>query len=151
MGDGQAPGSGPHEVAVIRPDQRDTNTGQTAGLQRFEAISSRLAGSQKLWMGYSVLGAGGRTGVHHHGDSETALYVLSGVGRWWVGDRLDEAREARAGDFVLIPPEVVHWEENGSDEEPCVMIVARSTQGAIVVNLPDHPFGPAPPERGTRP
>ncbi|MGH3501040.1 MAG: cupin domain-containing protein [Nocardioidaceae bacterium] len=146
MGDGQGPSDRQPEVAVIRPDQRDTNTGQTPGLQRFEAISSRLVRSQKLWMGYTVLGAGGRTGVHHHGESETALYVVSGVGRWWVGDRLDQAQEARAGDFVLIPPNVIHWEENGSDEEPCVMIVARSTQDAIVVNLPDHPHGPAPVE-----
>lgn len=127
-------------MAVIRPEERDTNTAQTAGLQRFEAVSSRLTGSQHLWMGYSVLPAGEKTGVHHHGDSETALYVLSGVGRWWVGDRLDQAKEAHPGDFVLVPPNVVHWEENGSDDEPCVMIVARSTQEAIVVNVPDHPY-----------
>jgi len=41
--------------------------------------------------------------VHHHGESETAIYVLRGTTRWWVGDRLDDVREARAGDFVFIP------------------------------------------------
>ena len=130
------------EVRVIPPDERDDSTAQTSGLQRFEAVSSRLTGASELWMGLSVLPAGGRTGVHHHGDSETALYVLRGVGRWWVGDNLDQPREARPGDFVFIPPNVVHWEENASETEPVEMIVARSTQDAIVVNLDDHPAAP---------
>lgn len=81
--------------------------------------------------------------MHHHGASETALYVLSGRGRWWIGDRLDEAAEAGPGDYVFIPPGVVHWEENASATEPVVMVVARSTQDAIVVNVPHHPHAPA--------
>ena len=93
-------------------------------------------------MGLSVLPAGSRTGAHHHGRSETALYILSGVGRWWIGDRLDQVVEAHPGDFVYIKPNVVHWEENGSATEPVRMIVARTTQDAIVVNLDDHPYGP---------
>lgn len=132
----------PLDVRVVRSAELDSDTPQTPGLQRFEAISAKRLGAAELWMGLSVLPPGMKTGVHHHGRSETALYVLSGVGRWWVGDRLDQAREARAGDFLFIPPEVVHWEENGSDTEPVVMIVARSTQDAIVVNIDDHEFGP---------
>jgi uncharacterized RmlC-like cupin family protein len=130
------------DVRVIGPDARDTKTGQTPGLQRFEAISSRLTGSQRMWMGYAILEPGGKTGVHHHGESETAIYVMHGVTRWWVGDKLDEVREARAGDFVFIPPELVHWEQNASDTEPVEMIVARSTQDAIVVNIDNHPHAP---------
>ncbi|MFD0856257.1 cupin domain-containing protein [Actinomadura adrarensis] len=64
------------------------------------------------------------------------------MGRWWVGDALDEVREAHPGDFVYIKPHVVHWEENASDTEPVRMIVARTTQDAIVVNLENHPYGP---------
>jgi uncharacterized RmlC-like cupin family protein len=130
------------EVHIVRADDLSDQTPQTAGLQRFEAVSARRLGSQDLWMGLSILPAGGRTGVHHHGESETALYVLSGVGRWWVGDRLDTMREARPGDFVYIKPNVVHWEENASATEPVRMIVARTTQDAIVVNLQDHPHAP---------
>jgi uncharacterized RmlC-like cupin family protein len=51
-------------------------------------------------------------------------------------------REARAGDFVFIPPNIVHWEQNASDTEPVEMIVARSTQEAIVVPVDDHPHAP---------
>ena len=138
--DQSAPGT--LDVRVIGPDERDTRTGQTPGLQRFEAISARLTGSQRMWMGYAVLEPGGKTGVHHHGESETAIYVISGVTRWWVGDRLDEVREAHAGDFVFIPPQLVHWEQNASDTDPVEMVVARSTQEAIVVNIENHPHAP---------
>ena len=36
----------------------------------------------------------------------------------------------------------MHWEENASATEPVRMIVARTTQDAIVVNLQHHPFAP---------
>ena len=130
------------DVHVVRAGDLSDDTPQTAGLQRFEAISARRLGSQDLWMGLSVLPPGSKTGVHHHGHSETGLYVLSGVGRWWVGDDLAEVREAHPGDFVFIKPHVVHWEENASETEPVKMIVARTTQDAIVVNLEDHPNAP---------
>ncbi|MDP9434514.1 MAG: cupin domain-containing protein [Actinomycetota bacterium] len=130
------------DVRVVPPDQRDTKTGQTPGLQRFAAVSAGLTGAQRMWMGYAVLEPGGKTGVHHHGESETAIYIISGVTRWWVGDRLDDVREARAGDFVFIPPDIVHWEQNASDTEPVHMVVARSTQEAIVVAVDDHPHAP---------
>ncbi len=66
------------DVRVIGPGQRDPGTAQTPGLQRFAAISSGLTGSRQMWMGYAVLEPGGKTGVHHHGESETAIFVLSG-------------------------------------------------------------------------
>jgi uncharacterized RmlC-like cupin family protein len=62
-----------------------------------------------------------------------------------VGDRLDEVREARAGDFVFISPHLVHWEQNASDTEPVEMVVAGSTQEAIVVNIEDHPHALSTP------
>lgn len=130
-------------VHVVRADDLSDETPQTAGLQRFEAVSAKRLGSEDLWMGLSVLPAGSRTGAHHHGQSETALYILEGVGRWWVGPELDVLCEAHPGDFVYIKPHVVHWEENGSDSEPVRMVVARTTQDAIVINLEDHPHGPA--------
>lgn len=136
MGEGQ---QGTPAVRVVRAGELDDRTGQTPGLRRLEAVSARRTGATALWMGYAVLPPGGRTGVHHHGESETAVYVLRGTGRWWVGEHLDQACEAGAGDFVFIPPGVVHLEENPSDTVPAEMIVARSTQEAIVVNLDDHP------------
>ena len=123
------------EVQLIRAAEQSGNTAQTAGIQRFEAVSSRLTGAQALWMGYSRLPPSERTAPHHHGDSETAVYMLRGTGRFLVGDGLDRVIEAQAGDFLFIPPYAVHIEENPSATEPAEMIVARSTQEAIVVNL----------------
>jgi uncharacterized RmlC-like cupin family protein len=127
------------DVIIQRNSDLDDGTPQTPGLRRLEAISSRLTGSEHIWMGLSILPPGGRTAWHHHGDSETALYVLSGTGRWWIGDAPADVREAHAGDFVFVPPRVPHWEENGSLDETVEMIVARSTQEAIVVNI-DRPM-----------
>jgi uncharacterized RmlC-like cupin family protein len=126
------------DIHVIPASERSANTAQTPGLERFEAISASLTGSEKLWMGFSVMPPGAKIGKHHHGESETAIYVLRGIGRWWVGPRRDRVHEVRAGDFLFIPPNVVHWEENASSTEPVEMIVARSTQEAIVVNLEVH-------------
>lgn len=122
----------------------DDGTPQTPGLRRLEAISARLVGSENIWMGLSVLPPGGRTAWHHDGDSETALYILSGVGRWWIGYDGGDVREAHPGDFVFVPPNVPHWEENGSNDASVHMIVARSTQNAVVVNLDRPVRGQAP-------
>jgi uncharacterized RmlC-like cupin family protein len=122
-------------VRVVRSDELIEGTAQTDGLLRQEAISATSAGSQRLWMGRSVLEAGGRTAPHHHGESETAVYVVSGRGRWRLQDKADSYYEAGPGDFVLIPAYLVHWEENSSGSEPVAMIVARSGPDASVANL----------------
>jgi uncharacterized RmlC-like cupin family protein len=44
--------------------------------------------------------------------------------------------EAQPGDYVFVPPYVPHREENPSPDTEAVVILARSTQEAIVVNLP---------------
>jgi uncharacterized RmlC-like cupin family protein len=121
-------------VHVVRAGELIGDTAQTEGLVRHEAISARTAGSRQLWVGRSELVPGGHTGPHHHGDAETAVYVVSGRGRWLVDDQ-PGAVEAGAGDFVLIGPRVVHSEENVSESEPVSMIVARSSADASVVNL----------------
>lgn len=95
-----------------------------------------------MWMGYAVLDPGGMTGVHHHGDSETAIYILSGVTRGGSATSWTRSGRARAGDFVFIPSGIVHWEQNASHTDPVEMIVARSTQEAIVVPVQGHPFAP---------
>ncbi|GLW64069.1 hypothetical protein Arub01_23130 [Actinomadura rubrobrunea] len=51
------------------------------------------------------------------------------------GDR--EVRvETEPGDYVFVPPYVPHREENPSPDEEAVVVIARSTQEGIVVNLP---------------
>lgn len=124
------------EIRVIRPDERSRDTPQTAGVVRNEAISATLTGSSELWMGLTTAPTGMVSGVHHHGDSETALYVERGNVTFFTGEGLRDRVDAGPGDFVFIGPGAVHVEANFSGEE-AVFIVARSTQEAIVVNLDD--------------
>ncbi|HMC08311.1 MAG TPA: cupin domain-containing protein [Actinomycetota bacterium] len=120
---------------VIRPQDRRPDTASGA-MRREAAISNMLVGAGKLWFGYVELAPGAVSAVHHHGESESAIYVISGQARFWTGPDLSEPHDAEAGDFVWVPPHEVHVETNRSDTEPVRMVVARSTQEAIVVNLP---------------
>jgi uncharacterized RmlC-like cupin family protein len=124
---------------LIRADQLSSNTAQTSGMLRSAAISGDLVGAGELWMGRTVMAPGSASADHHHGDSETAIYVVSGEPVFAFRDPAtgEIARlKARPGDFVWVPPHVPHREENPSAEADAVVVVARSTQEAIVVNLP---------------
>ena len=114
-----------------------TDTAQTPGMQRFEAISNKTVGSDKLWMGQTHVAPATASGDHHHGEAETAIYVLSGRPRFVFADGDDEVRiETKPGDYVFVPPFVPHREENPWPDEEAVVVIARSTQEGIVVNLP---------------
>jgi uncharacterized RmlC-like cupin family protein len=103
---------------------------------REAAIAGNTVGAQKIWLGYVELGAGQASAVHHHGEAESGIYIISGDARFFSGDVLDLAHDAHAGDFVWVPPHLVHVEMNASATEPVRMVVARSTQEALVFNLP---------------
>lgn len=113
------------------------DTAQTPGMRRYEAISGRRLGSRLIWMGQTHVDAGARSGDHHHGESETAIYVVSGHPAFvFLEDGRERRIEAGPGDYVFVPPFVPHREENPSPDEEAVVVIARSTQEAIVVNLP---------------
>ena len=49
----------------------------------------------------------------------------------------DEVRlRTEPGDYVFVPPYTPHREENNDPDTEAVVVIARSTQEAIVVNLP---------------
>ncbi|HEY0539111.1 MAG TPA: cupin domain-containing protein [Actinoallomurus sp.] len=124
-------------LAYARGADLDLDTAQTSGMRRFEAISGRTAGSQRLWMGRSSVGPATNSGDHHHGDAETAIYVVSGHPVFVFAEGDDEVRlETGPGDYVFVPPYTPHREENPSPDEEAVVVIARSTQRGIVVNLP---------------
>jgi uncharacterized RmlC-like cupin family protein len=123
------------EVRVIKPDQRDTSTAQTPGMNRAEGCGASTTGAEKLWVGHVHVGEGVRSGPHHHGEVESAIYIISGSARFRFGDKLENVVEAQAGDFVFVPPYLVHQEINASGDEPVDMVVARSSQENVVVNV----------------
>ena len=62
----------------VPASELDRDTAQTSGMLRLSAISAHRVGSQKLWMGQTHVGPAQRSGDHHHGEAETAIYVVSG-------------------------------------------------------------------------
>jgi uncharacterized RmlC-like cupin family protein len=115
-------------------------TTQTSGMRRREAVSGKTVGARNLWMGQTHVPAATSSGNHHHGESETAIFVLSGTPVFVFvdleGDEPVETRiQTEPGDYIFVPPYVPHREENPDPGTEAVVVIARTTQDAIVVNL----------------
>jgi uncharacterized RmlC-like cupin family protein len=123
-------------VRLVKAAECSSDTAQTPGMQRVEAISGRMAGSEGLWMGRTEVGPAVDSAPHHHGRSETGIYVISGTPAFTFHDGDGEVTvRAEPGDFVYVPPYVPHIEGNPSTDEPAVVVVVRTTQEAIVENV----------------
>ena len=124
-------------VHHVRTSDLSSGTAQTTGMQRFAALSGASVGSEKIWMGETHVSPDTASDNHHHGESETAIFVQSGHPEFVFHDGVGEVRIATApGDYVFVPPYVPHREENPDPDNPAVVVIARSTQEAIVVNIP---------------
>jgi len=123
------------ELRVIRPTERVPEPASGAML-REGAVAQANVGAEKIWLGYVELAPGCTSAVHHHGEAESGIYIISGDARFYTGARLEQKHEAHAGDFIFVPPHLVHVEMNTSNSEPVRMVVARSTQAALTFNLP---------------
>jgi uncharacterized RmlC-like cupin family protein len=124
---------------LIPADSLSSDTAQTSGMIRAAAISGDLVGARALWMGQTVVLPERSSGNHHHGHSETGIYVVSGNPVFVFRDPASGELvrlEAAPGDYVWVPPHVPHREENPSPDTEAVVVIARSTQEAIVVNVP---------------
>ena len=108
----------------------------SGAMRREAAVAQHTVGSEKIWLGYVELAPGCTSAVHHHGEAESGIYIISGIARFFTGERLEQAHDAQAGDFVWVPPNLVHVEMNRSQTEPVQMVVARSTQANLTFNLP---------------
>jgi uncharacterized RmlC-like cupin family protein len=125
-------------VSVVHPTGLNPQTLQTPGSLRMAAISAMQGVVSSMWAGTFLVEPSARTGIHHHGEQETIVYVLEGEAlvRW--GDRGEYSATVRAGDFLHVPSWLPHQEINLSDEHPFRWIVVRSTPEPIVVNLADN-------------
>ena len=92
---------------------------------------------------------GDKTRIHHHGECETSIYIVSGIARYtWGPSGLEASMDAGAGDFIYIPAGEIHVEENASRTEPLVVVLTRNCAGSVVHYLDGGPDGaddvPAP-------
>jgi uncharacterized RmlC-like cupin family protein len=78
---------------------------------------------------------GTRSGAHHHGDCESVIFVISGQCRFRYGEALEHEVIAGPGDFVYVPPHLVHQEINRSEDDPIDCIVIRHPNENVVTNV----------------
>lgn len=125
------------DIRIVSPESFSTGTAQTSGSLRMAAIAPEMNISTGMWGGTFQVEPGERTGIHHHGQQQTVVYVLEGEAlvRW--GENGEHEAMARAGDFIHVPAWLPHQELNPSATKPFRWVVVRSTPNPIVVNLPD--------------
>ncbi|KAI3335738.1 RmlC-like cupin [Ustulina deusta] len=111
--------------ATLRP-----SGGQTAGMERSDAIVDQCAG-----LCATRMQAGPRTAsaVHHHGAQDTIVFAVRGRGAV-VSEGGARRVDLEPGDYALIPAYAEHQEVNDGDED-VVWSIVRSGRVPEVVNL----------------
>lgn len=116
-------------VTVVRDKDLHDLTNQTDNLPRKTAVQAT-----NLWIG-RVSGAPAKdSGAHHHGEAETAGFIVSGTTRILHGQNYEQYSDFTTGDFLRVPAFLPHIERNLSETESVEFLTARNPQN-IVVNL----------------
>lgn len=132
------------DMIVVRASEMK-DTSQTPGMMRRAGVADDTVGSQALWLGRVTMEPQTYSGAHHHGGSESAIYILSGRARFRFGPNLEKSIDAGPGDFIYVPPYILHQEVNPLESETVEMVVARADNTNVVVNVdvPDDVLKPS--------
>lgn len=115
-------------VTLITAEQRRQGD-PTPGMVREQAITV-----EGMWAGLVRTDPQMISGWHHHGNHDTAVYVVDGGLRMEFGPEGRDTFEAGPGDFVHVPKGVIHRESNPVDSESHVVVVRAGT-GAPTFNV----------------
>jgi len=74
------------------------------------SIGRRLVTGERLMLAHVYFTKGGTVPKHAH-DNEQITYVLDGCLRFFLGDDGDEVVDVRAGEVLVIPPNLPHAAE----------------------------------------
>ena len=107
----------------------------SGSMTRLAGVSKALAGTEGIHLAIATIPPGCASSPHYHVNCESAIYVVSGKGRFLTGRRLEETLEIGQGDFIYVPPDSVHQPVNDSLSEPMELIVARNAPVEIVVEF----------------
>src|SRR5262245_24354734 len=91
-------------VKFVRAQAIKDATSGAAGTGRATAFDFAGTGGQETWIGAVSLQPRAKTGGHHHGRHEVAVYVVKGRGEIRWGERLEFTSEIGPGDFVYFAP-----------------------------------------------
>jgi len=122
-------------VTVVRAESLNATMRGPSGTGRATAFDFTGTGGQKTWIGTVTLQPNAKTGAHHHGRHEVAVYVVKGRSQIRWGVRLEFAAEVGPGDFVYFAPYVPHQELNLDASETLDFVVVRSDNAGILVKL----------------
>ena len=122
-------------VSVVRTESLGKAMGGPSGTGRATAFDFAGTGGRETWVGTVTLQPLAKTGAHHHGRHEVAIYVVKGRSQIRWGERLEFAAEVGRGDFVYFAPFVPHQEFNVDESETVDFVVIRSDNEKIVVKL----------------
>jgi uncharacterized RmlC-like cupin family protein len=123
------------KLSVISGAELNGDTAQTPGSLRMSAISPTNGIACSMWGGIFIVEPGSETGIHHHGEQDTIVYVLEGIANVRWGQRGEYSVMVKPGDFLHVPPWIPHQEINPSPTQPFRWVVVRSSEEPIVVNL----------------
>ncbi len=104
-------------------------------MHREAGVAASTVGAERIWVGHVTMAPGMESGAHHHGPVESGIYIISGRARFRFGEKLAEAIDVAAGDFIYVPPEAVHQEINLDQDAAVEAIVVRDGQENVVVNV----------------
>lgn len=111
------------KIVVTKTAARFTETSE--GFTRSWGVSGKLSGATAISMGDGQL-PGHMVAIPHAHECETAIRILSGRCRAFFGDDLREFVDLEQGDFLLIPPNLMHCAANFS-HEAMTYVLARAT------------------------
>ena len=98
------------EVRVVKGTESPNTTAQTRGMLRRPGITAETTGAKRVWLGLVTCEPNTQGPPHHHGEAETAAYVLSGQIRVYFGEGLSEYLDEGPGDFIFVPAHLSHIE-----------------------------------------
>jgi uncharacterized RmlC-like cupin family protein len=127
-------------VKVVRAETLRQTMLEPSTAGRATAFDFAGDGGRETWVGTVTLQAYAKTGPHHHGRHEVAVYVVKGRGQIRWGERLEFEAGVGAGDFVYFAPYVPHQELNLADET-LDFVVVRSDREKIAIDLDILPVG----------
>jgi quercetin dioxygenase-like cupin family protein len=136
-------------MQVIRSSNRKTNRQPASNFTGVVFSDEVVVGSGPSRMRASVVTftPGGRTAWHAHPVGQT-LFCLSGAGR--VQREGEPLQEIRAGDTVIIPPNVRHWHGAAPDKLFAHLAMSENGEGGQgtswfeQVSEEDYNAAPAP-------
>jgi uncharacterized RmlC-like cupin family protein len=96
------------------------------GADYASGISAETVGATSIFLGVVTLPPGRRTKAHVHEFHETAMYFLRGESiELYSGANLEHREILKPGDYLFIPPNVLHVAVNRS-AEPAVFVGTRN-------------------------